>query len=97
MTRKWLQQHQPDDNTLFGIQLGYEFYSMDYDIDNLRLNGIATIIGSVGYGYYSDYELEHFSITNSEITHYKGYTQLTGAIQDTDHVYPTTRWRRCFD
>ena len=73
-----------DDNTLFGIQLGYEFYSMDYDIDNSILNGIATIIGSVGYGYYSDYELEHFSITNSEITHYKGYTQLTGAIQDTD-------------
>ena len=73
-----------DDNTLFGIQLGYEFYSMDYDIDNSVINGIATIIGSVGYGYYSDYELEHFSITNSEISHYKGYTQLTGAIQDTD-------------
>ena len=73
-----------DDNTLFGIQLGYDFYSMDYDIDNSVLNGIATIIGSVGYGYYSDYELEHFGITNSEITHYKGYTQLTGAIQDTD-------------
>ena len=73
-----------DDNTLFGIQLGYEFYSMVYDIHNSTLNGIATIIGSIGYGYYSDYELEHFSITNSEITHYKGYTQLTGAIQDTD-------------
>ena len=73
-----------DDGNVFGVQIGYQFYSMNYDIHNSTLNGLQTLIGSVGYGYYSNYELDFFSVTDSTISHHKGYTQLTGAIQDTD-------------
>ena len=67
-----------------GVQFGYQYYSMNLDANGSSFNGIASIIGGMGYGYYPDYELDHFYLRNSTITHYKGYTPLNNAIQVSD-------------
>ena len=67
-----------------GFQLGYQYYSMNLDMDRSSISGLASIWGSIGYGSYNEYELDHFQITNSTFTHFKGYTALNSAIQNTD-------------
>ena len=67
-----------------GVEFGYMYYSMNMDVNGSSFNGISSIIGAMGYGYYSDYELDHFYIRNSTINHYQGYSPLNNAIQVTD-------------
>ena len=73
-----------DDGDLAGIDFGYMYYSMNVDANNTDFNGIASIIGAIGYGYYSEYELDFFNVRNSTITHYKGWSPLNNAIQVQD-------------
>ncbi|MFZ8906721.1 MAG: Ig-like domain-containing protein, partial [Poseidonia sp.] len=63
-----------------GFVLGYNYYSMNIDMDNTTISGLATIYGAMGYGYYNSYELDFFKITNNTFTHFAGYTKLNGAI-----------------
>jgi FlaG/FlaF family flagellin (archaellin) len=67
-----------------GYTLGYRYYSLNMDIDNTSFSGIASLIGGMGYGYYSQYELDFFKVTNSSLTHYKGYSPLNNAIYMND-------------
>ena len=67
-----------------GFQFGYRYYSMNLMSNNTTYSGISSIIGAIGYGYYPDYELNFWEITNSTISHYKGYTELNNAISYTD-------------
>ena len=73
-----------DDGELQGFQLGYGYYSMNLDMNNTTISGLASIWGSIGYGYYSSHDLDYFNIENSTFTHFKGYTSLNSAIQNTD-------------
>ena len=38
---------------------------MNLDANNTTFSGIASIVGAIGYGYYSDYELNFFNVRNS--------------------------------
>ena len=73
-----------DDGELAGINFGYLYYSMNLDANNTEFSGIASIVGAIGYGYYSDYELNFFNVRNSTISHYKGWSPLNNAIQSQD-------------
>ncbi|MEC7279164.1 MAG: hypothetical protein VXV98_03885, partial [Candidatus Thermoplasmatota archaeon] len=42
-----------DDGELAGINFGYTYYSMNLDANNTEFSGIASIVGAIGYGYYS--------------------------------------------
>jgi FlaG/FlaF family flagellin (archaellin) len=63
-----------------GFVIGYNYYSMNIDMDNTTISGLATIYGAMGYGYYNNYELDFFKITNSTFVHFAGYTELNSAI-----------------
>ena len=63
-----------------GFVMGYNYYSMNIDMNNTTISGLATIYGAMGYGYYNSYELDFFKITNNTFTHFAGYTKLNGAI-----------------
>ena len=67
-----------------GYTIGYRYYSLNMDIDNTTMSGIASLIGAMGYGYYNNYELDFFKVTNSTLTHYKGYSTLNNAIYMND-------------
>ena len=73
-----------DDGELAGINFGYQYYSMNLDANNTTFSGIASIVGAIGYGYYSDYELNFFNVRNSSISHYKGWSPLNNAISSQD-------------
>ena len=69
-----------DSGAAQGFVIGYNYYSMNIDMDNTTISGLATIYGAMGYGYYNNYELDFFKITNSTFTHFAGYTELNSAI-----------------
>ena len=77
----------PNSGSAMGIELGYQYYSLNLIIDNSTLSGIASIVTSNGYKsawYTYNWEVEEVTITNSEITHYRGYTSLNNAVLYTD-------------
>ena len=77
----------PDTGSPMGVELGYFYYTMNFIIDNSTLSGLSTITASNGYksAWYSyNWEIEETSITNNEITHFRGYTELNNAVQWTD-------------
>ena len=53
-----------------GFVMGYNYYSMNIDMNNTTISGLATIYGAMGYGYYNSYELDFFKITNNTFTHF---------------------------
>lgn len=63
-----------------GFTVGYRYYSLNVDMDNTTISGVASVIGAMGYGYYNQYELDFFKLTNNTFVHYKGYTELNSAI-----------------
>jgi FlaG/FlaF family flagellin (archaellin) len=67
-----------------GFQIGYRYYSLNMDMDNTTISGVASIIGSMGYGYRNGYALDMFQITNSTFVHYDGYSELNNAINYND-------------
>jgi hypothetical protein len=67
-----------------GFVLGYRYYSLNIDMDNTTISGLASLIGAMGYGYYNNYELDFFKITNSTFVHYDGYSALNNAINMND-------------
>jgi hypothetical protein len=67
-----------------GFNLGYRYYSLNMELDNTTISGVASVIGAMGYGYYNQYELDFFRITNSTFVHYDGYTELNNAINYND-------------
>jgi hypothetical protein len=67
-----------------GFVLGYRYYSLNIDMNNTTISGLASVIGAMGYGYYNDYELDFFKLTNNSFTHYAGYTELNSAIYMND-------------
>jgi len=76
-----------DTNNAYGIQLGDYFYNYaNLVANNSIFSNIATIDISNGYNYNNNYnwEVENLAITNSTITHYKGYTSLNNAIEVSD-------------
>ena len=74
----WSSMALSDQGEPQGFTLGYRYYSMNMDIHNTTMSGVASVIGAMGYGYYSNYELDFLSITDSTFVHYKGYTELNG-------------------
>ncbi len=77
----------PDTGSAMGYELGYFYYSMNVEIDNSVLSGLASIQSSHGYDnawYNYNWELEDFSITDSTLTHFRGYTNLNSAILYSD-------------
>ena len=76
-----------DTSEPYGIQIGDYFYSMNnFVANNSIFSNVATIDIANGYNYNNNYEweVETLALTNSTITHYKGYTSLNNAIQITD-------------
>ena len=76
-----------DSGESYAIELGYYFYNFAHFVmNNTVLSNIATIDIANGYNYYNNYnwEVEDLALTNSTITHYKGYTSLNNAIEVTD-------------
>jgi len=74
-------------NEAYGIQFGDYFYSYStFVANNSVFSNVATIEIANGYNYNNNYnwEVENLALTNSTITHYKGYTSLNNAIQVTD-------------
>ena len=77
----------PSTGSPMGIELGYAYYSLNLDIDDSTLSGMATISTANGYKsawYTYNWEVEQVSITNSDITHFRGYTTLNNAVSWTD-------------
>jgi hypothetical protein len=77
----------PDTGSPMGIELGYQYYAMNLNIDDSTLSGMATITTANGYDspwYTYNWEVEEVSITNSDITHFRGYTTLNNAVSWTD-------------
>ena len=77
----------PDTGSPMGIELGYFYYAMNFIIDSSTLSGLATIATSHGYDspwYNYNWEVEEISITDNEITHFRGYTELNSAVQWSD-------------
>jgi len=72
----WSSMALNDQGEPQGFSLGYRYYSMNMDIHNTTMSGVASVIGAMGYGYYSNYDLDFFSMTDSTLVHYKGYTEL---------------------
>ncbi|MEC7509147.1 MAG: hypothetical protein VX965_08915, partial [Candidatus Thermoplasmatota archaeon] len=67
-----------------GFQIGYRYYSLNMDMNNTTISGVASVIGAMGYGYRSGYALDMFQITNSTFVHFDGYTALNNAINYND-------------
>ena len=61
-----------NDGNAQGFQLGYVYYSLNVDMNNTTISGLATMQGAMGYGYRSGYALDFFTVTNSTFSHYKG-------------------------
>lgn len=88
----WLYMHDADWSSMAvtssgdpqGYTIGYRYYSMNMEINNTTMSGLASLIGSMGYGYYNNYALDYFKVTNSTLVHYKGYTELNNAIAYND-------------
>ena len=72
----WSSMALNDQSEPQGFSLGYRYYSLNMDIHNTTMSGVASVIGAMGYGYYSNYDLEFLSITDSTFVHYKGYSEL---------------------
>lgn len=72
------------DGVLNGASLGYMYYAWNFQANNTTFDGIQSLSSGVGYGYYSGYMPDYFDVTNSTITHFKGYTSLNNAIQMSD-------------
>ena len=76
-----------DNGDANGVQLGDYFYSYSSIVAN---NSVFSNSGSIwsynGYNWNNNYnwEVKNLAITNSTITHYKGYTALNNAIQQQD-------------
>ena len=73
-----------DEGVLNGVSLGNTYYAWNFQANNTTFDGIQTLTSGVGYGYYTYYMPDFFDVTNSTITHYKGYTPLNNAIQNSD-------------
>ena len=67
-----------------GFTIGYRYYSLNLDMDNTTISGVSNVIGAMGYGYYNQYELDFFKLTNNTFVHFKGYTELNNAINYND-------------
>jgi len=67
-----------------GFNLGYRYYSLNVDMNDTTISGVASVIGAMGYGYYNSYELDFFKITNSTFVHFQGYQRLNNAINYQD-------------
>ena len=63
-----------------GFTIGYRYYSLNLDMNNTTISGVASVIGAMSYGYYNNYDLDMFKLTNNTFVHYKGYSQLNNAI-----------------
>jgi parallel beta-helix repeat protein len=77
----------PDSGSPMGYELGYYYYSLNMDIQNSTLSGIATLTTAHGYDnpwYNYNWEVELVNIKNNDITHFRGYTDLNSAVQWTD-------------
>ena len=71
----------------FGVQFGDYFYAYTTLVaNNTVFSNTASIWLYNGYNWNNNYnwEVEEIAITNSTITHYKGYTDLNNAIQQND-------------
>ena len=77
-----------------GFNLGYRYYSLNVDVNNTTISGVASVIGAMGYGYYNSYELDFFKITNSTFVHFDGYTCAQQRHQLQRHLSPNERRRR---
>ena len=78
-----------DEGDMFGVEVGYYGSPITtFVANNTIFSNVAKISSQNGYtwGTSSQYlwEIEEFSVTNSTITHYQGYTELNNAIQNTD-------------
>ena len=70
-----------------GLELGYIYDSMDISIKDSTLNPVATITSGMAYASTwssHDYVSEWLRMENVTVSHYKGYTPLNNAIQNTD-------------
>ena len=70
-----------------GLELGYIYDSMDISIKDSTLNPVATITSGMAYNSNwnsYDYVSEWLRMENVTVSHYKGYTPLNNAIQNTD-------------
>ncbi len=70
-----------------GLELGWIYDAMDISIKDTTLNPVATITSGMDYNSNwnnYDYKSEFFQMENVTVTHYKGYTPLSNAIQSTD-------------
>ena len=70
-----------------GLELGYIYDSMDISIKDSTLNPVATITSGMAYASTwssYDYVSEWLRMENVTVSHYKGYTPLNNAIQNTD-------------
>ena len=75
------------DGDMYGVELGYYGSPIvNLVANNTVFSNIAKIEVSNGYKYYTNYiwEIEEVSITNSTISHFQGYQQLTNAIAYSD-------------
>ena len=67
-----------------GVNIGYNYYSMNVEMNNTTVTGLATLYGSMSSSWNSNYQLDTFEITNNTFVHFNGYTRLNGAIQWSD-------------
>ena len=67
-----------------GVNIGYNYYSMNVEMNNTTVTGLATLYGSMSSSWNSNYQLDSFEITNNTFVHFNGYTRLNGAIQWSD-------------
>ena len=67
-----------------GFVIGYNYYSMNIDMNNTSISGLATLYAAMGYGYYNGYDIDFWKVTNSTFVHFNGYTELNSAIQWSD-------------
>ena len=78
-----------DTGDMYGIEIGYYGSPITtFVANNTIFSNVAKIESQNGYTWGTSnqyiWEIEEFSVTNSTITHFKGYTALNNAIQNTD-------------
>ena len=77
----------PDTGSPMGYEIGYQYYTLNVDIQNSTLSGLSTLASANGYVYaFNNYNyiVEEFIVKNNDITHFRGYTELNSAILWTD-------------
>lgn len=77
----------PESGSAMGYELGYQYYTLNLQIENSTLSGLSTIATANGYNYAFgnyNYIVEEVNIKNNDITHFRGYTDLNSAILWTD-------------